>query len=106
MIFHHLLIGIVIPQLKSKTLLIETVNGTKKAANNQRPNLKGNDYMDVVPGGESVAVGNSARLSCTSNDVISKCYFYEPRGLSRYEIRPGEKYHGGRIGCLCDVSLM
>ena len=59
-----------------------------------------------VDGGKSVNVGESVDMSCSSGDRISKCFFFRPRGTVRYEVRPGEKFSNGRIGCLCDVRLI
>ena len=66
----------------------------------------GNDYMNMVPTlGQSVQAGKSVDLSCTSDEKISKCFFYEPNKLIRYEMKPGFDHQNGRIQCLCDVRL-
>ena len=73
----------------------------------------GYDYMDtqgIIRGKEmvdkreqSVQLGKSANLKCSSTSKISKCLYHTKNGTIIYESRPGISIEGGRITCLCDV---
>ena len=68
---------------------------------------KGYDYMEMVPDSDkSVQLGRSVDILCSSSEKISKCYFYGPNGLLRYEMKKGANFSDGRLQCLCDVRFL
>ena len=78
--------------------------GQKTSGANQ---TVGYDYMDMVPhDSQTVQLGESVDLSCTSEEKISKCYFFTPSKLIRYELKNGFEFQNRRMQCLCDVSLL
>ena len=75
--------------------------------NSDDQNSKGFDYMEMVPdSNKTVQLGRSVDIICSSSEKISKCYFYGPDGLVRYEMKKGAKFSDGRLQCLCDVRFL
>ena len=75
-------------------------------------NKTGADYMNeqdikktkmVEKSEHRAEVGESVNLKCISTSKITKCHYHN--GGLRYRARPGDSYEGGRLRCLCDVSI-
>ena len=76
----------------------------KYTVNSDDQTGKGYDYMEMLPDSDkSVQLGKSVDILCSSSEKISKCYFYGPDRLLRYEMKKGANFSGGRLQYLCDV---
>ena len=109
----HIFAFCFIVQSSLKTFIVKT---KPKHTDNQHRmelhNKTGADYMDeqdtkkikmVEKSEQRVEVGEAVNLKCISKSKITKCHYHN--GGLRYRARPGDSYDGGRIRCLCDVSI-
>ena len=87
----------------SKKFIVKTKIGfdNQTTLTNQ---LKGNDYM-ASSSLQVVDIGSSVVMKCNSPKNIERCFFSKGDGDIIYRIRPGLTFHGGRLQCLCDVSI-
>ena len=125
MIFQNLFYISLVLQSYSKTYLVKSKIGQVSnkmteddmcSSNNCRfsNDSIGYDYMKAVESGEddkmveekvqSVRIGGSAALKCTSASRIITCYYYRPDGNVRIRSKHGVTFESDRYGCLCDVS--